>query len=420
MIRNNFFRPFATLGMALFIGLSTMPIGKLRGYEVGAIVLLLTALVFVVMRPKPKIKLNRPDKWLLFAGLTYVLVSILEVWLDHQPIRGYDYASRFILTLPIFFLLLAYPPRAKHFFLAAAVGGCMLGVTSIYYKLVLGQLSTMGMLSIQYACISMVIASIALSGVGYFYQNRQFVWCLLSLLGSVLGVVAVFLSEARGSWASIFVILALMFWTYRHVMKLKFMILSLVVVMALCTSLYLVPQTTVQARVEQVFIDIDVWEENELSRTSMGERFVMWDNALELGQKKWFLGWGAQGFMTEKLRMYHDGEIADYIQAYDHPHNEFLNAWVKRGVPGVIALLLIYIVPVLAFKRYLHPGYPVALRSVALACISVPICFIIAGLSQTIFAHNSGVLFYVVGIALSWGILKGAVVEQMAQPSLER
>ncbi|MBP6117162.1 MAG: O-antigen ligase family protein [Neisseriaceae bacterium] len=413
MIKNNFFKHFATFGMVLFMGVNVVPIGKLRGYEVGAILLLLTALVFLVKRPRPKIQLSRPDKWLLLAGMLYVLVSCIEVWLDNQPIRGYDHASRFILTIPILCLLLVYPPRANHFFQAAAVGGLLLGGTSIYYKLILGEPSTLGLLSIQYACISMVIAAISLSGIGYFYQCRRVALCLLSLFGSLLGVVAVFLSGSRGSWASIFVLLALMFWTYRHILKLKLMMLILAVVMALCTSLYLAPQTKVQVRIQQAFVDVEQWQDNQL-RSSLGDRFVMWDNAVELGQKKWFMGWGAQGFMAEKQRQYEAGEISKSVQLYAHPHHEFLNAWVKRGLPGALALLLIYVVPILTFKRYLHQSHSVAVRSVALASISVPVCFMIAGFSQTVFAHNSGVLFYVVGLTLCWTILKGTVNEQRA------
>ncbi len=411
MIRNNYFKHFATFGMMIFIGLNMLPMGKLRGYEVGAIVLLLTALVFLFSPARKKIRLNRSDKWLLLAGFTYVLVSCAEVWLDNQPIRGYDHASRYLLSLPIFLLLLVYPPQAKHFFQAAAFGGLLLGITSIYYRLFLGQPSTMGLLSIQYACFSMVIAAISLSGIGYFYQCRRVACCLMSLLGSALAVVAVFLSGSRGSWASIFIILALMFWTYRHILKLKLMMLILAIVMALCTSLYWAPQTKVKVRVEQAFVDVEQWQDNQI-RSSLGDRFVMWDNAIELAQERWLTGWGAQGFMAEKERLYQQGELSKVVQSYAHPHHEFLNAWVKRGLAGAITLLLMYIVPILTFKRYLHQGYPVALRSVALASISVPICFMIAGFSQTIFAHNSGVLFYVVAITLSWSILKGAVYEQ--------
>ncbi|MBP6561990.1 MAG: O-antigen ligase family protein [Neisseriaceae bacterium] len=409
MMKDKVFKLLVTLGMMLFFSLSALPLGKLRGYDVGAIVLLVTALMSIWGQPKGTFRLRRPDRWLLAAGLLYVVAGFAEVVLDQQPIRGYDHASRFLLTLPIFLVLLAYPPQAKHLFLSAAVGGLLLGSASLYTKIVLGiWAGSMGLLSIQYACISMVIAAISLAGIGYFYQCRRFVLCGLCLLGSLMGVVAVFLSTSRGSWPSILVMLGLMLWVYRHALKPQRIVVVVLLAFGLFAGLYYTPQTTVKFRIDQAFSDISRWEKAD-RHSSLGERFVMWDNAWTLGQQKWFMGWGAQGFVAEKQRLHAQGELSATVARYGHPHNELLNAWLKRGLPGALAVLLLYLVPIVTFARYLRQTQTVAIRSVALASISVPVCFMMAGLTQTLLAHNSGVMFYIMALVLCWGVLRGAV-----------
>ncbi len=409
MTRNQGFKSFITVGMVAFFSLSALPLGKLRGYDVGAIILVLSALLCVWRPPQGSFGLKRADRWLLAAGLLYVVAGVVEIWLDQQPLRGYDHVSRFVLTLPIFLALVAYPPRPQPFFVAAAVGGLLLGGASIYTKIILGQSNgAMGLLSIQYACISMVIAAIALAGTGYFYHGRRLALCGLCFVGSIMGAVAVFLSTSRGSWLSIGVMLLLMLWVYRRQLNVKMLALGAVLVGGLGLGLYLTPQTNVQARVAQAISDIDRWQDKD-RHSSLGDRFVMWDNALDMGQQKWFLGWGAQGYAAEIKRLVGEGTLVEAFLRYGHPHNELLNAWVKRGIPGVLALLLLYAVPMVTFGRYLRQTHSVATRSVALACMSLPLCFLIAGLTQTLFAHNSGVMFYIVALVLCWGVLRGVV-----------
>jgi hypothetical protein len=83
--------------------------------------------------------------------------------------------------------------------------------------------------------------------------------------------------------------------------------------------------------------------------TSVGQRLEQWRLAIHLIEQRPFSGWGLAGYPAAKQQMVDQGLAHPSVMEYGHAHNEILDMWVKRGLPGLILLLAFYAVPAAIF-----------------------------------------------------------------------
>ena len=83
--------------------------------------------------------------------------------------------------------------------------------------------------------------------------------------------------------------------------------------------------------------------------------------------------------------------------------------WVKRGLLGLILLLLFYAVPAAIFwptqSRIARVNAEQRSKLLALraAATLLPLAYFGFGWTQVFFAHNSGNMFYIFSLAVLWG-----------------
>ena len=97
-----------------------------------------------------------------------------------------------------------------------------------------------------------------------------------------------------------------------------------------------------------------------------------------------------------------NGVIDPIATHYSHAHNEFIDAFAKRGVVGLAVLLALYLVPMRLFARHIA-ATNLELRALAVAGVLLPVAFIDFGFSQAFLTHNSGVMMYAFLLAVLWG-----------------
>lgn len=76
-------------------------------------------------------------------------------------------------------------------------------------------------------------------------------------------------------------------------------------------------------------------------------RFEIWRNALQVIEKHPVFGIGV-GDRMEVLEANHESQFLTYMHPAWHPynpHNQFLDTWVTLGIPGLLILLSIFILP---------------------------------------------------------------------------
>src|SRR5690606_13485529 len=83
--------------------------------------------------------------------------------------------------------------------------------------------------------------------------------------------------------------------------------------------------------------------------TSVGQRLEQWRLAIHLIEQHPISGWGREGYAAAKQRTVDQGLAHPSVMQYGHAHNEILDMWVKRGLLGLVLLLLFYAVPTFIF-----------------------------------------------------------------------
>ncbi len=365
------------------------------GYTYGPVFLLLIALGYLFVRPYPA--LNTADKYLLAALVTYFLVGAITNVVHHLPSRNYDNASRFLLAIPVLLLLLRFPVKPIYLLSGIALGALGAGCVAVMDFYVYGEMRAGGFNNpIQFGDIAMLFSCLLLAGFAWAMRHSRsmtaiFALCIFS------GIMASLLSGARGGWLALpFGLLAFYVANDLHKNKKKSFAFILSTVCIVGVTYYLFAQDLVHARVNDARSDLQHYFQTNDTNTSLGSRLGLWQASLKLIAEQPVLGWGT---LANYVNL--SGDSADIFQRFNHFHNDFLDALVKRGVLGGVALLIIYVVPAILFYRQLKQCSP-AKRPLVYAGLILVIATFVFGLTQTFFSHTSGVMIYVFMLVLLW------------------
>jgi O-antigen ligase len=393
-----------TSGSALLFG--SLSLVAPSGYSLGAVLLLLGGLSLPLIRPS--LSLNRQD-WLVMGVMAlYALTLILMAWLNGDGTREFDRPSRFLLAIPALLLIIAYPPRLAFLWSGLAVGAITAGSWAFWQKIVEESDRAQGYTHvIQFGNLSMLMGVLCLAGLGWAtIQRHRNVWVCFLLLGSMGGILGSLFSGSRGGWIGFPIVLWVLYRAYGSHLAPRLKVLALAVVVVGALIVYAVPQIGVQGRIHQAFTDVSLYVSGESRTSSVGARFEMWKGAGYLIADKPVLGWGENGYKQQMEVLANEGVVDSGILVYGHAHNEFIDAFAKRGILGVIVLLTLYLIPLRLFAR--HFSEPdLTKRSIAVAGVLLPVTYIDFGLTQVFLSHNSGVMMYAFLLAILWGVHSG-------------
>jgi O-antigen ligase len=365
------------------------------GYTYGPVFLLLIALGYLFVRPYPV--LNAADKYLLAALVTYFLVGAITNAAHHLPSRNYDNASRFLLAIPVLLLLLRFPVKPIYLLSGIALGALGAGYVALMDFYVHGELRAGGFNNpIQFGDIAMLFSCLLMAGFAWATHHSRSMIALFALC-IFSGIMASLLSGARGGWLAFpFGLIAFYVANDFHKNKKKSFIFILSTVSIVGVAYYFFAQDLVHARLNDARSDLQHYFQTKDTSTSLGSRLALWQASFKLIAEQPVLGWGT---LANYVNLSGDG--ADIFQRFNHFHNDFLDALVKRGVLGGVALLIIYVVPAILFYRQLKQCSP-AKRPLVYAGLILVIATFVFGLTQSFFSHASGVMIYVFMLILFW------------------
>lgn len=302
----------------------------------------------------------RKDWWGYVVAMFGMSVAILISQLVNNDLlaRPHDAASRYWLALPIFLFLLRVRPSVfaalqYAFPLAAILGwffaedqGNGVGFTLPWLnKILFGDYLLL--------CGTLSLLSIDWFGKDSAYA-RYFKWA-----GFIFGVVAALHSGTRGALLAIPVFIVIYLYSRGARFSFKTVMLSLVLGMLAIAGAYFGSQT-VQQRLQTLSNDIATYKSGNRD-TPTGQRWQLNMAAVEIflhhpvaGVGPEIVGGAPDGFAKEIQRMWEEGKLTDVAAEVGrccHPHNEILAKAADLGVPGILALLALYFVPLRLFWR---------------------------------------------------------------------
>ena len=331
-----------------------------------------------------------------FAFITLYALGMLYVW--EMPGQRNKADLLFLLAFPLYLTVRRIDFSAKQFFIAIAIGCAITGMVGIYDCFVLHKDRAFDgrVLIIPASGVAMTMALMTLHVVLKKVFESRWINCLL-LVSVLLGFTCVVLSGSRGVWVAFPAYLFFYFFAYYDVTLRKFLIFTSVLI-ALGLVLWFWPDSYFEERLRFIASDINNYSNGNVN-TSLGLRFQFWTSAWDGFLKKPIIGWGTDGYYALKAMQAEQGLIsseAANINLSGGAHNHFLDALVKKGIIGFLAVIFVLYLPLRFFLKSRKYG---ADKSAVCACelgVILVVSTIIYGLTDDYFRWQFSAWFYVV------------------------
>ncbi|MBA2777344.1 O-antigen ligase family protein [Billgrantia kenyensis] len=350
----------------------------------------------------------------LLLGTALVLQG--SVWVGMLVIKGEGRAGLadawpFALGLITLFALSRVRISATWLWAGLALGSLSAGGWALWQRAIERASRASGhepMHAILYGNLGLMSGLLCLAALSWSCARRErWPWTLLLIAGGLSGLVASAFSGSRGGWIGLPLAIWVLYRGHGRLLPWRWRISLLAALVALLGSLYVLPQTGVASRVDNALSSLQQYAAGSDEMTSVSARFEMWRGASQLILERPLSGWGSSGYQAAMQERGAAGVQHPDLGRFWHAHNDFLDAWVKRGLPGLLALLALYLVPLWLFARGVNSGSGEQ-RALAVAGTLVPVAFIDFGLTYSFLAYPAGSLIYVLLITLLWGLYRQA------------
>ena len=338
--------------------------------------------------------------WPLMGSLALPLLAVVL----HQVGTG-DIHSRDIdrpLRLAMFGLLLAavlnVPVRQLKWLAWAWMSAAVLALAKAWWVTKGGSLPNTGSLGF--------MAGIAFSNMALLVGT----WLLLSrrmlqgrlmralvLVAVVAAAAVTFMVKTRGTWLVLPFYAVFFVWYVREMRWWQRIAVILFPIIVLGAAAY--ESSMVRERIYDVQSDLEQYSRGTNRDTSVGQRLEVWRASWDMFIEHPLAGVGRRQFKPELYRLAAEGRITSSIVELPHSHNGLLFQMALWGTPGLLAQLLVYLVPFFYFLRSLrHPD--VGVRSWAAMGATMCIGFWVFDLTDVMFFWVMLNGFYAINLAV--------------------
>ncbi len=375
--------------------------------SVVTVLLTLTSIVWY-FQYKPKYHLSMLHKSILVTFAFYFGVYLVSFTinafignLEEPKLKYIEHEVRMLFFIPIFLLFYKLTLSDKIFWYATNFAAITSGIYALIYKLwlfpdpifrVKGAYN-----AIIFGDISILLSFLCLSSFSLFRKKNK-CYLILILTSFILGLIATFLSGTRGAWITIPIFTIILFLQMANHLKLHVRLLILGFIFLFFFITYKLPYFQIKKRLVEVVNDVTAYYDgNKKIFGSSMERIECWQAALDIIKEHPIIGTGPGSYQPIVHKMIKQGKRHPIISRYNQPHNIFLDAMVNCGTFGLIAILSIFICP---FVVLLHQIKTQAIkRDLGYAGIMLVVGFLHFGLTETIFARNVYISYYIIYIA---------------------
>lgn len=346
---------------------------------------------------------------LLYLGLAlpFACVVLNQIVTGEYSWRVYDAPSRFILVLPVIWWLLRLPaPRLRHVQWGLCLGA-LIALVMVWFAGAGDDLRPRPYFatSITFGNLGLVLGACSLLSLCW-RQTRSRLEPALKIVAGAAGFYASFLSQTRGGWVAVPVLLVVLLARLCAGWRAKLILGGLAAVLLSC--LYL-GSDVVQTRIQSASMEYDVAvkgaagpkaapgskpaAKKKSAPTSIGLRLEFWRTAVELFLREPFVGVGSQNIQAEYRQRIAQGRMSPAAARFGHVHNDYLQYMAAYGLPGLLARLAAYLLPLLCFMRAAR-SVDVNRSTAGYMGIVLVLAFMVFGLTETMFAITMNASFY--------------------------
>jgi len=340
----------------------------------------------------------REHRWLILAMAAMPTAMLISSLLNPAAPRGvpFAYGRLWLFGFALFALLQLRPAQLQNV-QWGCVAGAFASLVWAFVELRGGRPDTVGAYSntIPFGNVSLLLGLFSLISIGWARDDR---WPLivLRLAAGGAGLYTSYLSQSRGGWIAIPVLLLIAVATLRHVSwkkRASALLVFFALLAAVCVS-----SSIVRTRFDQAVNDIHAYEAGQ-ANSSIGVRFQLWKAASLMLLRHPLAGVGRGAFHANLQALRAEGVITDDAAALEHAHNEFLYNGATLGVLGIGALLALYLVPAAYFLRAALCDDRI-LRTTGAMGLTLCVGFMLFGLTEVMLIIAQTVVFYSVMVAV--------------------
>lgn len=340
----------------------------------------------------------REHRWVILSMAAMPTAMLISALLNPEAPRNVPFAyGRLWLFAFVLFALLQLRPRQLQSVQWGCVAGALASLVWAYLELRAGRAGTVGAFSnaIPFGNLSLLMGLFSLISIGWS-KGDGWPLIVLRLVAGGAGLYASYLSQSRGGWIAIPVLLLIAVATLRHVSwkkRLTALLVFFALLAAVCVS-----SSMVRTRFGQAMEDLHAYQAGRTD-TSVGIRFQLWKAATLMLTRHPFAGVGRGAFHDKLQALHAEGVVTKDAAIYEHAHNEFLYNGATLGVLGLGALLALYLAPAAYFLRAALCDDRI-LRTTGAMGLTLCVGFILFGLTEVMFIIAQTVVFYSVMVAV--------------------
>ncbi|WP_265921352.1 O-antigen ligase family protein [Cupriavidus nantongensis] len=235
----------------------------------------------------------------------------------------------------------------------------------------------------------------------------------LKLLGGFAGLYASYMSGTRGGWLAIPVLALIALAASRRLTRLHKA--GVLAGLAGLMALGWFSSAMVQQRTAAVVSELSQFVQHVTLDTSTGVRLQLWQASFKMLQAHPWTGVGLDNFSAVLQTFAAQHVITPLAATLPHAHNDVLHAAATLGILGLLAVLALYLVPIVFFLRHLRS----ANRGTQVAsAMGLALCFgfMVFGLTEAMFITTLTNAFYslVMAVCFSYVVVHKNVAP--AQP----
>lgn len=355
------------------------------------IVLLIIVSSAGLLLNRDPIPLNNNEKHLLIVTAIYILIYIFNVWLFNSKISELDNTSRFLLLLPIFFYFRKSKISPKSFYYGILIGTITCFTIASYQKFYLGVDRAYGITNwVSFGGLSITLAIMCLA-IGSFSTTRRSKSFFYT--GVVFAVWASVLSGSRGTWLVFLPCLIVWFFINPKSWSVKTRSMTAFISLLIIIVSYHLP--VIKPRVDQAIVEVNSYYTNNTVNTSLGLRLEVWRASMISIIENPILGIGEGNFKNE-MQQLSDQELIypNITTKIAHVHNEYISAFLHRGIPGLLSLLLLFLIPLIAFSKALMNEKNKSEKIVPAIGVTLIISTMTFSLSDIFFSQHQYTIFF--------------------------
>lgn len=344
-------------------------------------------------------------KAVMLVCLLNVVYAALNILGHHSGWAAFDMPVQELLFLGIA-AVFTLPLRWRVVWVGFSLVACFLGSINIIERYVYGIERPYGTNNGDWGAIefAMFLVVLALLALIQLLRTQTTRWeKAVHALAAVLALYGALLSLSRGpllAFIPVFLLVVLLHARRTGRWRQGLAVLGVALAGVVLAVTWVQPQ--LMQRLAEAHVEADTYSHAHDAEGSVRERLELWRTARQAFEEHPWSGVGLGQFGVFARAQVAHGRSDTSIAQYQHAHSEYLDAAATGGIPGLLVMLLIFLVPLAYFLKHTNDPDETAATTAMLGLASVGI-YALCALTDNVFYRampHSLYFFLATGLAV--------------------